>query len=125
MPKLPCQTGDPDRWFPTTGLDPKQTAALKAECAACPVLDSCKEWAIVHGEHGIWGATTDGERASIRKHRGVTPRPISTRIVAEERQEALRSMVARGCSYAEITKALGVSPSTVAQMVAKLRGQAS
>jgi Mn-dependent DtxR family transcriptional regulator len=34
-------------------------------------------------------------------------------------------MVARGCSYAEITKALGVSPSTVAQMVAKLRGQAS
>lgn len=125
MPKLPCQTGSPDRWFPPSGLDPKQIEALKTECRSCHILDSCREWATVHGEKGIWGATTDGERAAIRKHRGVVAQPISTRIVAEERQEALRSMVARGCSYAEITNALGVSPSTVAQMVAKLRGQAS
>jgi hypothetical protein len=122
MPKLPCQSGDPDRWFPASGLDPKQTAALKAECAECPILDSCREWGIVHGEHGIWGATTDGERAAIRKHRGVTPKRIVMSIDAE-RDAKVRGMVQRGHSTADIAAALGVSLSAAEQ--ARLRVQRS
>ena len=126
MPKLPCQSGDPDRWFPTTGTTDKDIAKAIAECASCPILDDCKEWAVVHGESGIWGGTTESDRKSIRHHRRITAKPIVMGIVAEDRNDLVRSMVARGFNGPQVAAALGISPSGAAQaMVRARRGRAS
>lgn len=40
--------------------------AAKALCARCPVLDSCREAALVAREpYGIWGGLSEGEREDI------------------------------------------------------------
>lgn len=35
----------------------------KAWCQACPVIEDCLLWAVIYNESGVWGGTTDGERA--------------------------------------------------------------
>lgn len=34
-------------------------------CLDCPIIDMCKNYAIVHDEEGIWGGTTKKERDEI------------------------------------------------------------
>jgi WhiB family redox-sensing transcriptional regulator len=126
MPKLPCQSGNPDRWFPTTGTTDKDIAKAKAECASCPILDDCKEWAVIHGEVGIWGATTESDRKSIRHHRRITAKPILMDVINEDRNAVVRGMVARGLNGPQIADALGISPSGAAQAINRAkRGKAS
>jgi WhiB family redox-sensing transcriptional regulator len=75
LPSLPgalCKGADPGVWFPSaTGwLAVRADAAAKAVCAACPARVACLEWALEAGEtEGVWGGTTPGERAEIRRER--------------------------------------------------------
>jgi WhiB family redox-sensing transcriptional regulator len=39
-------------------------------CAGCPVLEICKEWAVVNERYGVWGGTVPVERKAIRKANG-------------------------------------------------------
>jgi WhiB family transcriptional regulator, redox-sensing transcriptional regulator len=48
---------DRDRW------DPQALAA----CAACAVRKECLQWAIEHGEQGIWAGIDEQARAAIRR----------------------------------------------------------
>jgi len=71
-----CAAGTaPDTWFPENGnrgtTDPAVRAA-KAICAVCPVALQCLEHALLRGESGIWGGTTERERRVIIRNQGGT-----------------------------------------------------
>lgn len=64
-----CRTA-PELWQPHARGQSAITEA-KAECAKCPVRAGCLTWAIENDEHGIWGGTTEDERAAMK------PQPAS------------------------------------------------
>lgn len=61
---------DPELWFPK-GTDARSTAderQAKKICARCPVMDTCRDWAIeTRQTHGVWGGLSEHDRASIRR----------------------------------------------------------
>ena len=67
-----CRNQDPELFFPigTGDASGLQVKAAKAVCHRCPVIASCLAWATANGPvAGIWGGTTEGERASVRRRR--------------------------------------------------------
>ncbi len=77
---LPCQDPDvdPDLFFPTTvwlrgsgmrelSSQAAQIALAKALCSRCPAITACGAWAIQHGELGIWGGLSEGDRHRLRR----------------------------------------------------------
>jgi WhiB family redox-sensing transcriptional regulator len=61
-----CVGMDPEAFFPDPGeLAPR----VRLVCRGCPVRIECREWAIENGEAGIWGATTENDRANERRRR--------------------------------------------------------
>ncbi|MGW2203393.1 WhiB family transcriptional regulator [Streptomyces sp. NPDC001774] len=65
-----CRQVDPDLFFPEFGT----AASARSICTACEVRLQCLEYAIAHGEHGVWGATTDDQRREIRRTRDAAAR---------------------------------------------------
>ncbi|NNJ04185.1 WhiB family transcriptional regulator [Streptomyces sp. PKU-MA01144] len=61
-----CRQRDPNLFHPTTG---ESSNPAKQVCTACPVRMACLEHAIAHGESGVWGGTTAGQRRAIRRAR--------------------------------------------------------
>ena len=62
----PCAKTDPEIFFPHPS-DRKGIVAAKAICNACPFVEPCLRYAI--GEpslQGIWGATTQRQRETLR-----------------------------------------------------------
>lgn len=55
----------------TRSTAPIQHAYLRKVCLACPVVQECREWGILHEEYGFWGGLTATERASERVLRGI------------------------------------------------------
>lgn len=58
---------DPELFFPAGPGAIAQTRAAKQVCAACPVLDACREFALHNQVHGIWGGMTEAERDRARR----------------------------------------------------------
>ncbi|MET9952372.1 WhiB family transcriptional regulator [Streptomyces sp. NPDC006339] len=61
-----CRQVDPELFWPEPGTS---TAAARRICTACEVRKPCLEWAIEHGEPGVWGGTTPNQRTAIRRTR--------------------------------------------------------
>ena len=40
--------------------------SAKRVCRVCPVATECLEWAVEHGEHGVWGGTDENDRRRMR-----------------------------------------------------------
>lgn len=117
------------------GFESDQTLAL-AICEECPVRLLCRNFALVHDEYGIWGGTTDKERASIKKHapnfmrriRSVTPlespeRPVGITLPGQEinAKEELKKRADRAKANplfltlpAMLARALSASPNEAA-----------
>ena len=70
--------GKPQAWFfPGRG---ELTSTAKNICAGCPVLDTCREYALGKGEHhGIWGGMSERERRRVRATRARVVVPNRTR----------------------------------------------
>lgn len=70
----------PDRWHPhgDTEAARRQAESAKTVCRDCPVLAACREYAQADPPlSGVWGGTTEQERAAMRRRRpGRPPRPI-------------------------------------------------
>lgn len=66
-----CRDTDPELFFPDErGSHARQNTTLaKAICAHCTVTEPCLTYAIGTGQNGIWGGTTDQERAEARRSR--------------------------------------------------------
>jgi WhiB family redox-sensing transcriptional regulator len=62
---------DPDLFFPLneySKLGLKQIEMAKAICKPCPAQNACLIFALKNPEiQGVWGGTTEGERAALRK----------------------------------------------------------
>src|SRR5512138_682230 len=74
-----CLDEDPELFFPP-GNEWKghenQEAAAKAVCNRCPVLEQCREKALVDGDpYAIRGGTTPAERTTLKRSRS-RQRPI-------------------------------------------------
>lgn len=70
-----CRTSEPDLFFPITPpgyMRPKQQLIeAKAVCQRCPVIESCRGWALAHPQmtqYGVWGAMSEEERRTARRH---------------------------------------------------------
>ena len=66
-----CRGSNPDLFYPVGNASKEarqQIADAKAVCASCPVIDLCLSEALSNNEQGIWGGTTEEERAAIIKH---------------------------------------------------------
>jgi WhiB family redox-sensing transcriptional regulator len=65
-----CRSADPELFFPISASGParEQAAEAKAICAICRVGRECLTFALRTGQlHGIWGGTTEDERAAARR----------------------------------------------------------
>lgn len=64
-----CRSADPDLFFPISGSGPalEQAAEAMAICATCRARRECLAFALRTGQvHGIWGGTTEDQRAAAR-----------------------------------------------------------
>lgn len=80
-----CRDADPDLFFPE---DRTRVEEARAICAGCPLLASCQDWALRHERHGIWGATTAGERRSARRRLHISVQVPRTDLPIEPRRSA-------------------------------------
>jgi WhiB family redox-sensing transcriptional regulator len=66
-----CKDEDPELFFPVDPRRNKQYTAqvevAKAVCRGCPVSQECFLFAMEHKAEGIWGGTTDDDRAYFRQ----------------------------------------------------------
>jgi WhiB family transcriptional regulator, redox-sensing transcriptional regulator len=75
-----CRSADPDLFFPISNSGPalEQAAEAKAICATCRVRRECLAFALRTGQaHGIWGGTSEDERAAARQRQPTGARPIN------------------------------------------------
>lgn len=66
MDEAICAQIDPELFFPEGGIQPKEA---KVVCGTCPVRSKCLEYELKFSrtdDSGIWGGTTEKERAIIR-----------------------------------------------------------
>ena len=77
-----CRQHDPELFFPLAEIGPgkAQVEKAKAVCAQCPVASACLAWALdLSFSHGIWGGTTESERAGLsRRQRTESPTPLAS-----------------------------------------------
>lgn len=65
-----CLDHTGDLFFPAgeTGLAAEQAEAAKSICSDCPVQIDCLGYAVETGQRfGVWGGTTEEERARLRR----------------------------------------------------------
>lgn len=66
-----CTNLDVNLFFPGVGENAKAKAAI-AICSTCPIRRRCLDYALQWSTRdcpGIWGATTEGHRARLRRTR--------------------------------------------------------
>lgn len=93
-------------------------AAAKALCQRCPVLDVCRNWALAHEDHCVYGGMTGAERIKLRGSR--------LRATITERMEAveIRDAIAAGIPDDQISTRFGVARRTLQRHRARTRGAA-
>lgn len=57
-----CREHPEVTWFPERGGTGREARAI---CARCLVRDECRTYATEHREHGVWGGTSETERAAM------------------------------------------------------------
>lgn len=72
-----CRSEDPTMFFGPNRFEPKRERlererSAKTICRACPVIDACRDHAVVHGElYGVWGGLGEAERRGLVDEGGV------------------------------------------------------
>jgi WhiB family redox-sensing transcriptional regulator len=68
-PDKGCNFAPAEMFFPNASGSKReeQIADAKGVCFGCPVMAECLDFALEHGEEGIWGGTTKEERDELRK----------------------------------------------------------
>jgi WhiB family redox-sensing transcriptional regulator len=67
-----CRDHDPELWFPASDQPTERVEAqintAKAICARCPVLHTCRRWALDTGEpSGVWGGLSENDRRQLNR----------------------------------------------------------
>lgn len=64
-----CADEDPDLFFPVGNSGPAllQTEQARAVCTRCPVMETCRKWALdTDQEFGVWGGLSEDDRRSLK-----------------------------------------------------------
>lgn len=78
-----CRNADATLFFPDYDSPSANAAAIRI-CNFCTLKDECLEWALDHGEVGVWGGTGEADRrALLRKRHRVTCVVCGSENVAE------------------------------------------
>lgn len=72
----PACAGDPELFFPPSVREVAQIAAAKRVCGGCSARRECLAFALTHAVHGVWGGTTEAERAALQREHGL-PRRVA------------------------------------------------
>ncbi len=56
-----------EAFFPSSADSGNWDRRVLEACGACPVKDDCRSWALAHNEQGIWAATDEAGRRTIRR----------------------------------------------------------
>lgn len=61
-----CRGAPTSLWFPDRGQTAKEARAI---CATCPVLESCRNWALIESGdgHGVLGGLSESDRVEYRR----------------------------------------------------------
>lgn len=62
----PCAQTDPELFYPEKSQW-QQSAQAKKLCLTCDMVDACFMYGLHHEQWGVWGGTTNVERAALRK----------------------------------------------------------
>jgi hypothetical protein len=66
-----CSGTDTEFFFPQKEIFSREDMQIYERiCGTCPILNACREWAIVHERYGVWGNTTPMQRHEMRKRLG-------------------------------------------------------
>lgn len=82
-PDARCRDFDPELFFPISHGTERETQveAAKAVCTQCPVMDTCRTWALEEGEaFGVWGGLDEEERRLLGMKRRTTNKPPPARL---------------------------------------------
>ena len=71
-----CIGTDGDSFFPEQSG--ASTSAPMRICAACDIINECRDYAMLHERHGIWGGTNPTQRNEYRKRHGIIVETPST-----------------------------------------------
>lgn len=87
---------DTEEFFPLTESGARRSTVpreIEKLCDRCPVVDECFTFALVHGEEGVWGATTEAQREKILRtiRRSKCPVCASTRLSSKGLAQICRS----------------------------------
>lgn len=131
---------DPDRWIDLPPLSVRgrvnqnyldQVADLKAECLRCPVRAVCLLEAMRLDVKGVFGATDEYERASLREQYGIPEPPLypppenDTDERLHRQRFEVKRMARQGLTNIEIAQRLGVTRMTVSRFLADLPDEAA
>lgn len=115
-----CSGQDADLFHPVSHKGPEllRIAEAKAVCRRCPSRKPCLDWAVGTGATGVWGATTEEGRRSIRRRMNPQSDEIAGRTVpaAPSRDDVLRLHKA-GLAPGEIALRLGARRGQVVQWI--------
>lgn len=102
MNQAACATaGIPlEEWVPDIVRTPTP-ARFREVCSRCPIQLSCFEFAVRHDVRGYWAGTTDSQRWSYRRKRGIVVTSVTDWINRElglpsEKSQALTRQYAAG-----------------------------
>lgn len=111
MAEAACRGVDPGLFYPERGAS---TRVPKSICADCPVKVTCLDYAIEQGERtGVWGGTSERQRRTIRRERGLTGPPRSVGRKYDRRR--IIELRATGMTLKDIADELGCSLEPVAR----------
>jgi hypothetical protein len=70
-----CRGHDPAVFFPgRTGAARTLLVEARRICAACPVVEECRDHAVSRGERfGVWGGLSEKQRREVRRRRRQPP----------------------------------------------------
>lgn len=63
--QIPCETSDPEAWFPDHDDYEERVRMAKKLCATCPIQLECLRYALEHEQYGIWGGLTPRQRQKL------------------------------------------------------------
>ena len=98
---------------------PARVSAAKKICAACPIQDMCRNWALATEQEGTWGGLTLQEREALTQKN----QPINVDELMERRRQ--RERVVANVALAELAKEFDVTEKTIYRWRLKIQKEAS
>jgi WhiB family redox-sensing transcriptional regulator len=121
----PCRDHDSELFFPLgqSAQAKADTRQAKAICAGCPLSEGCLGYALANDiRHGIWGGTTERERARLIG-RLAPDEAGSSAALLEHAGAQLVSLAAQDLRPSEIADRLGSTTGAVTAALLKLKSK--